>query len=165
MKRDPRYLLLPKWIRFFSWIFFVAGFPVLPLVVVLWITNWRANFMLFGFNYFGTVKAVFPLVVSWVFIAFSFAAYTLLWGKREGRKSGLICGYFGLVAALLSIPFYLAHGAFHLPLEPLIQVPFIIKLHRLKGTWEQPNHVPDPTPPSVTPPAGAGGAPSVGADH
>jgi hypothetical protein len=28
-----------------------------------------------------------------------------------------------------------------------------------------PNHVPDPTSPSVTPPAGAGGAPSVGADH
>jgi hypothetical protein len=28
-----------------------------------------------------------------------------------------------------------------------------------------PNHVPDPTSPSVTPPAGAGGAPSVAADH
>ena|ERR1700678_2033878 len=27
------------------------------------------------------------------------------------------------------------------------------------------NHVPDPTTPSVTPPASAGGAPSVGADH
>jgi TonB family protein len=29
----------------------------------------------------------------------------------------------------------------------------------------EPNHVPDPTSPSVTPPAGAGGAPSVTADH
>ena len=28
-----------------------------------------------------------------------------------------------------------------------------------------PNQLPDPTSPSVTPPAGAGGAPSVGADH
>jgi hypothetical protein len=28
-----------------------------------------------------------------------------------------------------------------------------------------PNHVPDPASPSVTPPAAAGGAPSVGADH
>jgi hypothetical protein len=27
------------------------------------------------------------------------------------------------------------------------------------------NHVPDPTSPSVTPPAGAGGAPSVATDH
>jgi hypothetical protein len=27
------------------------------------------------------------------------------------------------------------------------------------------NHVPDPASPSVTPPAGAGGAPSVAADH
>ncbi len=29
----------------------------------------------------------------------------------------------------------------------------------------QPNQLPDPTSPSVTPPAGAGGGPSVGADH
>jgi len=28
-----------------------------------------------------------------------------------------------------------------------------------------PNQLPDPTSPSVTPPAGAGGAPSVAADH
>ena len=33
---------------------------------------------------------------------------------------------------------------------------------KLKRT---PNQLPDPTSPSVTPPAGAGGAPSVGADH
>ena len=30
---------------------------------------------------------------------------------------------------------------------------------------EVPNQLPDPTSPSVTPPAGAGGAPSVTADH
>ena len=30
---------------------------------------------------------------------------------------------------------------------------------------KMPNHLPDPTSPSVTPPAGAGGAPSVAADH
>jgi hypothetical protein len=30
---------------------------------------------------------------------------------------------------------------------------------------QMPNQLPDPTSPSVTPPAGAGGAPSVAADH
>jgi hypothetical protein len=30
---------------------------------------------------------------------------------------------------------------------------------------KRPNQLPDPTSPSVTPPAGAGGAPSVTADH
>jgi hypothetical protein len=30
---------------------------------------------------------------------------------------------------------------------------------------DEPNQLPDPTSPSVTPPAGAGGAPSVAADH
>jgi hypothetical protein len=30
---------------------------------------------------------------------------------------------------------------------------------------EEPNNLPDPTSPYVTPPAGAGGAPSVVTDH
>ena len=39
-------------------------------------------------------------------------------------------------------------------------------LRRENGNKEkQPNHLLDPTSPSVTPPAGAGGAPSVAADH
>jgi hypothetical protein len=33
------------------------------------------------------------------------------------------------------------------------------------GKISMSNHVPDPTSPSVTPPADAGGAPSVAADH
>ena len=40
-----------------------------------------------------------------------------------------------------------------------------LNLARLRAEIEAPNHVPDPTSPSVTPPAGAGGAPSVAADH
>jgi hypothetical protein len=38
---------------------------------------------------------------------------------------------------------------------------FAVKLQE----WKVPNQLPDPTSPSVTPPAGAGGAPSVAADH
>jgi hypothetical protein len=45
-------------------------------------------------------------------------------------------------------------------------------IHRVGGEIREalfpakkPNQLPDPTTPSVTPPAGAGGAPSVGADH
>ena len=36
---------------------------------------------------------------------------------------------------------------------------------RKLNTTKVPNQLPDSTSPSVTPPAGAGGAPSVGADH
>ena len=38
----------------------------------------------------------------------------------------------------------------------------VSQLHQMKI---EPNQLPDPTSPSVTPPAGAGGAPSVAADH
>jgi hypothetical protein len=41
----------------------------------------------------------------------------------------------------------------------LVFVTYPIEEHKMS------NHVPDPTSPSVTPPAGAGGAPSVAADH
>ena len=37
--------------------------------------------------------------------------------------------------------------------------------NRKIGRADVPNQLPDPTSPSVTPPAGAGGAPSVAADH
>jgi hypothetical protein len=37
--------------------------------------------------------------------------------------------------------------------------------HTLVFQVKMPNQLPDPTSPSVTPPAGAGGAPSVAADH
>jgi len=38
-------------------------------------------------------------------------------------------------------------------------------LPSIEEVIKTPNHVPDPTSPSVTPPACAGGAPSVAADH
>jgi hypothetical protein len=41
---------------------------------------------------------------------------------------------------------------------------FIEAVQHIK-TRTMPNHVPDPTSPSVTPPAGAGGVPSVATDH
>jgi hypothetical protein len=43
--------------------------------------------------------------------------------------------------------------------------PTIPDLAMLLVERKPPNHVPDPTSPSVTPPAGAGGAPSVTTDH
>jgi hypothetical protein len=39
------------------------------------------------------------------------------------------------------------------------------KLGQYTKPSDAPNQLPDPTSPSVTPPAGAGGAPSVVADH
>jgi hypothetical protein len=51
----------------------------------------------------------------------------------------------------------------------VVFVPFVMSMAIFEwcapATEKPPNHVPDPTPPSVTPPADAGGAPSVAADH
>ena len=47
----------------------------------------------------------------------------------------------------------------------LIYVRFTTRLKQLALLEIAPNQLPDPTSPSVTPPAGAGGAPSVAADH
>jgi hypothetical protein len=60
-----------------------------------------------------------------------------------------IC-WFGLVARFVPFYFWALGIAF-------------IHLSRIWRSW--PDQLPDPTSPSVTPPAGAGGAPSVAADH
>jgi hypothetical protein len=42
---------------------------------------------------------------------------------------------------------------------------YTMRLEKLASLEAKPSQLPDPTSPSVTPPAKAGGAPSVAADH
>ena len=51
------------------------------------------------------------------------------------------------------------------PLIPLMDKNGVPIRDELEFEKRMPNQLPDPTSPSVTPPAGAGGAPSVVADH
>ena len=74
-----------------------------------------------------------------------------IWLTVEAKAAALkwwIWALFGLFFGVLGVALF-----------------YLVQLYTRKHAAETPNQLPDPTSPSVTPPAGAGGAPSVAADH
>ncbi len=96
---------------------------------------------------FGTLIAKSPGTIKAV-LHVSFWADCIV-GVSFGRFPSRMSDRFGWVIATV-IYMYLLHSVARISDEQ-------------KGNV--PNQLPDPTSPSVTPPAGAGDAPSVGADH
>jgi hypothetical protein len=154
MKRLPRYLLLPVWIRVFAWIFLVMGVPGAIVAVLGLIFNFTFPMFIFGLRSVGPLRSPVTFVIGATFALLAYAAFALLWGREDGRRAGLAAGYIGLViCAVVSFATF-ASGGFYIPFEPLLQVPFIWKLHKLKGRWEEPNPTPEPATMPVTAPAG-----------
>jgi len=151
MERSNRYLLLPKWIRFFSWIFLFIGCGVTAIELLGFIFNFGGNLMLFGLQYSGPLRNPTAATFGGVFAFLGYTAYLLLWGKKEGRKAGLASGYIGIALCSLATVAAFIRGTLHIPFEPFFQIPFVIALHRLRGRWEEEhNQAPLPTPVSVT---------------
>jgi hypothetical protein len=82
--------------------------------------------------------------------------------KIPGRQPFFIVYYFELkrVSEAVHVLVMIRYGP---PVDAEIRS--ILLRHGVDGVFNVPNQLPDPTSPSVTPPAGAGVAPSVAADH
>lgn len=146
MTRHPRYLILPKWIRFFSWLFLVMAAFIIPVLLITVATDIPSTFTLFGFEYRGTALHPTPLLISGCLVFFGYTGYALLWGRPNGIRLGLIAGYLGIAIAVAAFVVGARKGIFMIPLEPFLQVPFIVALSRRRNRWEQsPNQSPEPT--------------------
>jgi hypothetical protein len=136
-----RKLLLPKWVRFFCWIFLVAGVltPVLPIVGLF--SAMQAKFSLFGWEHYGSPLDLYSLLVTAYFVSSGIAAFGLLWGKRWGWAAGMTVGILGLTLALgymVAHPPWVATQdgyGFRFRLEPFFQIPFIVVLWRRRSSW------------------------------
>jgi hypothetical protein len=152
--------LHPDFLHPAPWKFIIEllGFVVfgVPFVVSLSSAT-RANGELqrpsWSLNPFQTAQ---PLVF-FDFAAFTAAAYALGWAVAQmlGGKTNWFC----------EIPLIAGFGIWL-----GVRVSMFLFSSKLATTSQAqegdvPNQLPDPTSPSVTPPAGAGGAPSVAADH
>jgi hypothetical protein len=138
-----RKALLPKWIRFFCWLFLIAGTICPALLIVGIFYSKPMSFGLFGWEHIGSPYDIYSLLVEAYFICSGIAAYGLLWGKQWGRLAGLAVGIVGLVVALSSFivhPLAVATGdgeySLNLRLEPLFQIPYIFSLWRIRKLWE-----------------------------
>jgi hypothetical protein len=96
---------------------------------------------------------------------FYVGAPQLLWWAWARRKAGALFfgGIVGTDLAMVSVLIANRHNGW-LCYYPLCLFAVLIG-GGIGHLISMPNQLPDPTSPSVTPPAGAGGAPSVAADH
>jgi hypothetical protein len=127
--------LVPKWIKFFGWIFIILG-VVAPLSYLASFSDGaNSNFSLLGLEARGGEMTPMTLFTIALFISFGLSAYGLLFGRDWGMSACLATGYVGLVITVLVTIAGFASGMLTVRLEPLIQVPYLIKLHKIKPDW------------------------------
>jgi hypothetical protein len=130
-KQIERSTLIPKWIKVFGWIFIVLGCAVPVVYLMALIIDIPASFMMFGFSYEGTPFALMPAFISALIVCNGLSAFGLIFCKDWGLNVCLLYGYFGLCMVILSM--VLSPGS--IALEPLLQIPYLYKLHKLRSKW------------------------------
>jgi hypothetical protein len=147
--------LLPLWIRIFCWIFLVAGAFVPLLLLIGPFYPAPMHFSLFGWSHDGSPYDVMSLLILAYLAASGAAGYGLLWGRPWGWDAGIVVGTIGLVVALASlVNARQPDGSIYIALEPVLQVPYLYTLWRIRHGWyagEAPNQAPAPAAGGVAP--------------
>ncbi|MFV1922243.1 MAG: hypothetical protein ACMZ63_06545 [Methylotenera sp.] len=130
---QKRKSLLPKWIKFFGWLFIIIS-VLIPINIILTpFLDLEMSYEIFGLIYVGSGFDLMALVIQLLIIFTGFSAYSLLFGKDWGVNICLINGYLGLVLCITSM---ILSGFTMFRLEPIIQIPYLIKLHKIKKDWD-----------------------------
>ena len=133
--------ILPKWIRFFSWIYLLMFLAPVVFLFGL-IGSSEVNFTIFGLSYEGTTS-LHPIafIITLIATLSATVAYGILWGRDWAPLLGIIYGVIGLITCGISLYLHLGIESFYIPLEPILLIPFIIILYQKKREWENyPNH-------------------------
>lgn len=125
--------LIPLWIKIFGWLFLVFGAAAPVLYLISAILNFEATYEIFGLSYTGSAYTAMPMLISLIILVNGLCAYGLLFQKNWGLMSCLVMGYIGFFITLISMFIYLPDLTIRL--EPLLQVPYLVKLHKIKPQW------------------------------
>lgn len=124
--------LIPTWIKVIGWLFIIMG-AVLPLFHFYVIfTGGIGTYMMFGWSYQGPPLAMMAMFISALILINACCAYGLLFAKDWGLTACILFGYVGLLLAIMSM--FFADGI-KIALEPLVQIPYLIRLHKIKAYW------------------------------
>jgi hypothetical protein len=129
---EQRKKLLPKWIKFFGWLFIIMGALVPFLYIASAIFGFSASYSMFGLSYEGGALSLMPLLISIVIFINGLCAFGLLFSKDWGLTACLVYGYIGLFITIFTM---LISPELVIHFEPLIQIPYLIKLHKLRSEW------------------------------
>lgn len=132
---DTRRKLIPRWIKVFGWIFMVMGAVIPVLTIVAAVIGQPASYEMFGLQYRGSPFHPMALLISAIILSLAVSAYGLLFGKSWGLNACLVTGYGGVAICLGTMVYAISQGSFNLRLEPLVHIPYLMKLHKIKPLW------------------------------
>jgi len=125
--------LIPLWIKIFGWFFIVLGALATLGYCASLMFGFEASYEIFGFSYSGNAYSLMPAFLVLAISVNGASAFGLLFHKDWGLNACLVMGYIGLFLTLASM--LLSLPGIHIRLEPLIQIPYLIKLHKIKSQW------------------------------
>ncbi len=125
--------LLPKWIRFFCWIFL----PLLasPIILILGLYVGDMEYSLFGLNYYGPSLRPLPIFMILMLSLHGIAAYGLLWSKKWGIDVGISCGLIGAALSIIAMIGAYSKGRVHFEFSVFLQILFLMSLFRIRQKW------------------------------
>lgn len=135
-KNLRRRTLLPIWMKFFTWLFLIAGgFAITLPLVSLFLSNINLSIYGFATNQLWTFDGVTILII---FLFKGLVAFGLWFEKDWAIKLGIVDAVFGIIICLYSM--FIQHSTwgnfdFNIRLEILVLVPYLIKLWKLKSIW------------------------------
>lgn len=131
--------LLPKWIRFFCWIFLVFGFFGTFISLLGSIFAVGGNMNLYGLYYSGSGLNIYALIFIIMFFVLGLSSYGLLWGKKWGINIGILQGVIGIIMPLITTIWSFKFGVFRAPLELILFIPWVIIMFKIKNQWLSQN--------------------------
>jgi len=131
-----RKMLVPLWIKIFGWIFMVLGIASFVLPMAAPVLDKPAAYEIFGLHHQGAPFDPMALAISAIILSLAASAYGLLFGKSWGLAACMVTGYGGVAICLGTMAHSVAsQGTLTIRLELLLQVPYLVKLHKIKPLW------------------------------
>lgn len=128
--------LIPLWIKIFGWIIMVMGAAASSLAIIMAVLDEPVTYEIFGLSYDGSPLHPMALLIPAIILSLAISAYGLVFGRSWGLNACLVTGYGGVVICLGTMVYsVVSHGSLTIRLELLIQLPYLLKLHKIKPFW------------------------------
>jgi hypothetical protein len=109
---------------------------VIPLLAIVAAASGQpASYEIFGLRYHGSPFHPIALTICAIILSLAASAYGLLFGKSWGVNACMATGYGGVVICLGTMAYAISQGSFTFRLELAAQVPYLIRLHKIKSLW------------------------------
>ncbi len=132
---EQRKALIPKWIKVFGWMFITFGLIIPVFSVVSIFADYNITIAFLGLEAQSGYLSQDLLLVNVVAVFFGASAYGLIFGKIWGLNCCLITGYSSLIFGICSMAMIFINGGYSIHLEPIVEIIFLIKLHKIRAHW------------------------------